>query len=140
LGSSALTAATAPGFIERRQRNRRFDATPWRWATEEIVFTGSANLLDTRQFLLRRPTLLPGRPRDHLDLLILFRHTLILKGIFAPSCLRQMFARNRGQFTQQFRIDDQAWIWHGSGWSVSTRMATLPFLLLAVWSHAWLGG
>jgi hypothetical protein len=38
-----------------------------------------------------------------------------------------------------FRMSDETWERHASGWSVWTRMATLPVLLLAIASHAWLG-
>lgn len=38
-----------------------------------------------------------------------------------------------------FGMDDATWRRHANGWSVWTRVATLPVLLLAVWSHAWLG-
>jgi hypothetical protein len=31
------------------------------------------------------------------------------------------------------------WKRHASPWSVYTRMATLPVLILAIWSHIWLG-
>jgi hypothetical protein len=44
------------------------------------------------------------------------------------------------RIAQLFRMDDEVWARHASGWSVWTRVATLPVLLLAVWSHAWLGG
>lgn len=32
-----------------------------------------------------------------------------------------------------------AWQRHASPWSVYTRMATLPVLVLAIWSHVWVG-
>jgi hypothetical protein len=38
-----------------------------------------------------------------------------------------------------FRMDERAWERHASPWSVWTRIASLPVLLLAIWSHAWLG-
>ncbi len=38
-----------------------------------------------------------------------------------------------------FRMDEQTWERHASPWSVWTRVASLPLLLAAVWSHAWLG-
>lgn len=38
-----------------------------------------------------------------------------------------------------FAMDDAVWARHASGWSVWTRVATLPVLLLALWSHAWIG-
>jgi hypothetical protein len=41
--------------------------------------------------------------------------------------------------TRLFRMNERAWQRHASPWSVWTRIASLPLLLLAVWSHAWLG-
>lgn len=38
-----------------------------------------------------------------------------------------------------FRMDDTAWRRHANPWSVWTRAATLPFLVLAVWGRAWIG-
>jgi len=38
-----------------------------------------------------------------------------------------------------FRMDETTWERHASPWSVWTRVVSLPVLLLAVWSHAWLG-
>ena len=38
-----------------------------------------------------------------------------------------------------FAMDERTWARHASPWSVWTRVATLPVLLAAVWSHAWLG-
>lgn len=38
-----------------------------------------------------------------------------------------------------FVMSDEVWARHASGWSVWTRIATLPVLLLALWSHAWIG-
>jgi len=38
-----------------------------------------------------------------------------------------------------FAMDDEVWARHANGWSVWTRVSTLPFLLLALWSHSWLG-
>lgn len=36
-------------------------------------------------------------------------------------------------------MDPKVWQRHASPWSVYTRMATLPLLVLAIWSHAWYG-
>ncbi len=36
-------------------------------------------------------------------------------------------------------INADAWRHHASSWSVWTRFATLPFLVLAIWSHTWIG-
>jgi hypothetical protein len=38
-----------------------------------------------------------------------------------------------------FRMDERTWERHASPWSVWTRAASLPLLLLAVWSHVWIG-
>jgi hypothetical protein len=38
-----------------------------------------------------------------------------------------------------FRMDEGVWERHASPWSVWTRVASLPVLLLAIWSHAWFG-
>lgn len=38
-----------------------------------------------------------------------------------------------------FRMDEGTWARHASPWSVWTRMATLPVLLAAIWSHTALG-
>jgi len=38
-----------------------------------------------------------------------------------------------------FQMDETAWQRHANPWSVWTRATSLPFLLAAVWSHAWLG-
>jgi hypothetical protein len=40
---------------------------------------------------------------------------------------------------RSFRMDDATWARHANPWSVWTRVATLPLLLLAIWSHAWIG-
>ncbi len=36
-------------------------------------------------------------------------------------------------------MDTATWQRHASPWSVYSRMATLPFLVLAIWSHSWFG-
>ncbi|WP_230531230.1 DUF6653 family protein [Microvirga roseola] len=38
-----------------------------------------------------------------------------------------------------FHMDEQAWERHASPWSVWTRVASLPLLLTAIWSHTRLG-
>lgn len=38
-----------------------------------------------------------------------------------------------------FRMTDEAWRRHANPWSVWTRFAALPLLVLAVWSRAWIG-
>lgn len=38
-----------------------------------------------------------------------------------------------------FRMTDEAWQRHANLWSVWTRFAAIPLLLLAIWSRTWLG-
>ena len=38
-----------------------------------------------------------------------------------------------------FLPDDDSWLRHANPWSVWTRFATLPFIVLAFWSRVWLG-
>lgn len=38
-----------------------------------------------------------------------------------------------------FRLDDEGWARHANPWSVWTRVAILPVLVLAFWSRAWIG-
>lgn len=41
--------------------------------------------------------------------------------------------------SKAFRMDESTWQRHANPWSVYTRMATLPLLIMAVWSRAWWG-
>jgi len=41
--------------------------------------------------------------------------------------------------TRLFGLDDEGWLKHTNPWSVWTRFATLPFIVLAIWSRVWLG-
>lgn len=43
------------------------------------------------------------------------------------------------QIARAFVMDDDTWARHASPWSVWTRVASLPPLFVAVWSHTWLG-
>lgn len=36
-------------------------------------------------------------------------------------------------------MDERTWARHASPWSVFTRIATMPFLMLALWSPHWIG-
>jgi uncharacterized protein DUF6653 len=38
-----------------------------------------------------------------------------------------------------FRMTDEAWFSHANPWSVYTRFAAIPPLVLAIWSRAWFG-
>jgi hypothetical protein len=38
-----------------------------------------------------------------------------------------------------FRMSDEAWKRHANPWSVWTRFAAIPAMLLAIWSRTWLG-
>ncbi|MHC0432835.1 DUF6653 family protein [Streptomyces sp. O3] len=43
------------------------------------------------------------------------------------------------RFAKAFHMTDEAWRRHANPWSVWTRFAAVPALLLAVWSRAWIG-
>lgn len=38
-----------------------------------------------------------------------------------------------------FGLEGESWEKHTNPWSIWTRFATLPFLILAVWSRVWIG-
>lgn len=38
-----------------------------------------------------------------------------------------------------FLPDDASWLKHTNPWSIWTRFATLPFIILAIWSRVWIG-
>lgn len=38
-----------------------------------------------------------------------------------------------------FGMSDETWARHANPWSVYTRIATVPFVILAFWSRAWIG-
>lgn len=38
-----------------------------------------------------------------------------------------------------FRMDAEAWRRHANPWSVWTRFAAIPLMILAIWSRAWIG-
>jgi hypothetical protein len=38
-----------------------------------------------------------------------------------------------------FLPDDESWLKHANPWSVWSRFATLPFIILAIWSRVWIG-
>lgn len=44
-----------------------------------------------------------------------------------------------GRIAQSFRMSDEAWKRHANPWSVWTRFAAIPAMLLAIWSRTWLG-
>ncbi len=38
-----------------------------------------------------------------------------------------------------FLPDDDSWLKHANPWSTWSRFATLPFIILAIWSRVWIG-
>ena len=38
-----------------------------------------------------------------------------------------------------FLPDDESWLRHANPWSIWTRFATLPFIILSIWSRVWIG-
>jgi hypothetical protein len=43
------------------------------------------------------------------------------------------------EVTRRFGMTDEVWRRHANPWSVWTRFAAIPALILAIWSRAWLG-
>jgi hypothetical protein len=43
------------------------------------------------------------------------------------------------KFADMFRMTDDAWKRHANPWSVWTRFAAIPPLIVAIWSRVWLG-
>jgi hypothetical protein len=43
------------------------------------------------------------------------------------------------QIAKVFGMSDEAWRRHANPWSVYTRFAALPALILAIWSRVWIG-
>jgi hypothetical protein len=39
-----------------------------------------------------------------------------------------------------FRMSDETWRRHANPWSVYTRFAAIPAMILAIWSRTWIGG
>lgn len=43
------------------------------------------------------------------------------------------------QIAKVFNLQGDSWMKHANPWSIWTRFATLPFLILAIWSRVWMG-
>ena len=43
------------------------------------------------------------------------------------------------KYARMAGMDEQAWKRHANPWSVWTRFAAIPFLILAIWSRSWIG-
>lgn len=43
------------------------------------------------------------------------------------------------ELTRRFGMSDEVWRRHANPWSVWTRFAAIPALILAIWSRVWLG-
>ena len=43
------------------------------------------------------------------------------------------------QIARAFGMNDEAWRRHANPWSVYTRFAAIPAMILAVWSRVWIG-
>ncbi|WHT20245.1 hypothetical protein N8J89_04000 [Crossiella sp. CA-258035] len=44
-----------------------------------------------------------------------------------------------GAVAGAFQMDEESWRRHANPWSVWTRFAALPLMLLAIWSRVWIG-
>ncbi|WP_108866391.1 DUF6653 family protein [Aquimarina aquimarini] len=42
------------------------------------------------------------------------------------------------RFAKIFNLEGDTWIKHTNPWSIWTRFATLPFLIVAIWSRVWI--
>ena len=51
-----------------------------------------------------------------------------------------MFEPSLKGFATLFRLDDEGWERHANPWSVWTRVATWPVLMLVLWSFHWFAG
>jgi len=54
-------------------------------------------------------------------------------------CKLNMFENALRSIAKAMRMDDATWERHANPWSAYTRMATLPVILLAIWSRRWVG-
>lgn len=43
------------------------------------------------------------------------------------------------KIAKAFNLEGDKWMKHANPWSIWTRFATLPFLILAIWSRIWIG-
>lgn len=43
------------------------------------------------------------------------------------------------KIAKAFNLQGENWLKHANPWSIWTRFATLPFLILAIWSRVWIG-
>jgi len=43
------------------------------------------------------------------------------------------------RIAKTFNLTGDSWLKHANPWSIWTRFATLPFLVLAIWSRVWIG-
>lgn len=43
------------------------------------------------------------------------------------------------KIAKAFNLEGDRWMKHANPWSIWTRFATLPFIVLAVWSRVWIG-
>jgi len=50
-----------------------------------------------------------------------------------------MFETGLKAIADVMRMDDATWERHANPWSVYSRMGTLPFIILAIWSRRWIG-
>jgi len=50
-----------------------------------------------------------------------------------------MFEKSMRTISRVMRMDEATWERHANPWSAYTRMATLPAIILAIWSRRWIG-
>lgn len=50
-----------------------------------------------------------------------------------------MFEKSMRTISRVMRMDEATWERHANPWSAYSRMATLPVIILAIWSRRWIG-
>jgi hypothetical protein len=56
-----------------------------------------------------------------------------------PPAAEQLLMKTLAQITRVLGMTDEAWQRHANPWSVYTRFAAIPAMILAIWSRVWIG-
>jgi hypothetical protein len=54
-----------------------------------------------------------------------------------PPAAEQLLMKTLAQITRVLGMTDEAWQRHANPWSVYTRFAAIPAMILAIWSRVW---
>jgi len=55
-----------------------------------------------------------------------------------PPAAEQLLMKTLAQITRVLGMTDEAWQRHANPWSVYTRFAAIPAMILAIWSRVWI--